>query len=66
MPPRRRLDSLNASTVSRYNLRPRTRLVQPPIDGSINGSIQASSAIPQRRATNSRHPHVSIASTRKE
>ena len=35
MPPRRRLDSLNVQTVPRYNLRPRTRRVQSPIDGTI-------------------------------
>ena len=45
MPPRRRLDSLNVQPVSRYNLRPRTRLVQPPIDGSINDGIPPPNAI---------------------
>ena len=65
MPPRRRPDSLNAQTVPRYNLRPRTRRVQSPIDGSIHDGIQTSSAIPQRSTTNSRPPHVSIASTRR-
>ena len=46
MPPRRRLDSLNAQSVSRYNLRPRTRRVQSPIDGSIVSDIPPPSAIP--------------------
>ena len=46
MPPRRRLDSLNVQPASRYNLRPRTRRVQSPIDGSIVSDIPPSSAIP--------------------
>ena len=46
MPPRRRLDSLNVQPVSRYNLRPRTRLVQSPIEGSIDVDIPSSSTIP--------------------
>ena len=65
MPPRRRLDSLNVQPVSRYNLRLRTRRVQSPIDGSIVNDIPPPSAILQRSTTNSRHPHVSIASTRR-
>ena len=65
MPPRRRLDSLNAQTVPRYNLRPRTRRVRSPIDGSIVSDIPPSSTIPQRSTTRSRQPHVSIASTRR-
>ena len=56
MPPRRRLDSLNAQTVPRYNLRPRIRRVQSPIDGSVVSDIPPSSAIPQRSATRSRQP----------
>ena len=63
MPPRRRLDSSNVQTSSRYNFRPRTRVVQSSINGSINDGIQISNAIPQRRTTNSRQPNVSIAST---
>ena len=60
MPPIRRLDSLNAQTVPRYNLRPRTRRVQSPIDGSLGSDIPPSSTMLQRNTTRSRQPHVLV------
>ena len=49
MPPRRRLDSLNTPREHRYNLRPRTRLVQSSSNDSITRDIQDIPRIPQRQ-----------------
>ena len=66
MPPRRRLDSLNVQPASRYNLRPRIRRVQSPIDGSIVDDIPPSSTIPPRSTVRSRQSRVSTAPMRRD
>ena len=58
MPPRRRLDSLTTPREPRYNLRPRSTLVQSSSNDSINRDIPAIPSIPQRRMHRSQHSRV--------
>ena len=58
MPPRRRVDSLNTHVSSRYNLRPRSRVVQSSTDSGIIDDITVPSTIPRRQTTNGRRQRV--------
>ena len=58
MPPRRRVDSLNTRVEGRYNLRPRSRLVQSGSNVNVVRDIQDIPSIPQRQTHPSQHSRV--------
>ena len=58
MPPRRRLDSLTTPRERRYNLRPRSRLVQPSSTDNVVRDIQSIPSIPQQQTYRSRRSGI--------
>ena len=64
MPPRRRVDSLNTQGERRYNLRPRTRVVQSSSHGSIARDIHDTSSISQQQMRYTQRSRVRCATPR--
>ena len=64
MPPRRRVDSLNTQGERRYNLRPRTRVVQSSSHGSIARDIHDTASISQQQMRYTQRSRVRCATPR--